>query len=284
MRPGDDPKPLRQGQISHLEALSRKAARWVLDNLDRLSNTEPKMPATLYARAADNWRPLFVIASLAGGGWLERVTRIAEKLKVRQEDLSVMLLHDVAALFAIRGVDRLSSEEVVNALADMEHRPWAEWTSGRPITRTQLAKLLGRFDIVPISVRLATGKTPKGYRLKAFSEALAHYPPAKSATAPHTLETKHFEAFQDATAQTGVAAKPEKKSQKPNGCGGVAARTSSDGDGDPYAAIRDATLCLLEDYPDLPDFLDRRRTPQVVEEAMSAAATADAKTPKGGLL
>jgi hypothetical protein len=269
MLPGDDPKPLRQGHTSHLEVLSRKAARWVLDHLDELSNAEPKMPATLYGRAADNWRPLFAIASLAGSEWLERVTRIAEKLNVRREDLSVMLLHDIAGLFGIRGVDRLSSEEIVNALADMEHRPWAEWRSGRPITRTQLAKLLGRFDIIPITVRLATGKTPKGYRLKAFSEALAHYPPTESATAPHALETEHFEAFQDSTAETTVAAQPEEKSQKPNGCGGVAARTSSNGDGDPYAAIKDAMLSpkpVLGDYPDLPDFLDRRRIPKVLEE------------------
>src|SRR5262249_54463400 len=176
IRPGDDPKPLRQGHTSHLEALSRKAARWVLDNLDRLSNAEPKMPATLYARAADNWRPLFVIANLAGGGWLERVTRVAEKLNVRHEDLSVMLLHDVAELFAIRGVDRLASEEIVNALAELEHRPWAEWKSGRPIPRAQLAKVLGRFGITPVTVRLASGKTPKGYHLKSLSDALSHYP------------------------------------------------------------------------------------------------------------
>jgi Protein of unknown function (DUF3631) len=180
-----------------------------------------------------------------------------------------MLLHDVAVLFGIGGVDRLSSEEIVNALAEMEHRPWAEWKSGRPITRTQLAKLLARFDIVPITVRLATGKTPKGYRLKAFSQALAHYPPSENATAPQALETEDFEALKDATPETAVAAKPEEKSQEPSGCGGVAAKTSPDGDGDAFAAIKDATLSLnpvLRDYPDLPNFLDRRRTAQVLEE------------------
>jgi hypothetical protein len=177
MRRGDDPEPLRQGHTSHLEILSRKAARWVLDHLDALSSAEPRMPATLYARAADNWRPLFAIASLAGGEWLERVTSIAEKLNVRQEDLSVMLLHDVAAMFGLRGIDRLSSEEIVNALAEMEHRPWAEWRSGSPITRTQLAKLLGRFGITPVTVRLASGKTPKGYNRKSFSDALSHEAP-----------------------------------------------------------------------------------------------------------
>jgi hypothetical protein len=164
---------------------------------------------------------------------------------------------------------RLSSEEIVNALAEMEDRPWAEWKSGRSITRTQLAKVLGRFGIIPVTVRLASGKTPKGYHIKSFSEALSHYPPQRNATPPQPLETKDLGASQDATPESVVAAELEEKSHKPNGCGGVAAKTSPDGDGDAFAAIKNATLSLnpvLGDYPDLPDFLDRRQTAQGFEE------------------
>ena len=256
MRPGDDPEPLREGHTSHLEIMSRKAARWVLDHLDALSKAEPKMPDALYARAADNWRPLFAIAGL-GGEWLDRITRIAAKLNARQEDLSVMLLHDVAAMFGLRGVDRLSSEEIVSALAEMEDRPWPEWKSGRPITRTQLAKVLGRFEIIPITVRLATAR-----RRKAIASSLSLRPSL-------TIRPLKTPQRQDATPDALVALKGQEKSQNLNGCGGVAAKTSSDGDGDPFAAINHATLSLnpvLEDYSDLPNFLDRRRTAQVLEE------------------
>jgi putative DNA primase/helicase len=269
MRPGDDPEPLREGRTSHLEILSRKAARWVLDHLDMLSTAEPKMPATLYARAADNWRPLFAIAGVAGGEWLNRITRIAAKLNARQEDLSVMLLHDVAAMFGLRGVDRLSSEEIVSALAEMEDRPWPEWKSGRPITRTQLAKVLGRFEIIPITVRLATGKTPKGYRLKSLSEALAHYPSPENAKAPQALERKEAGDFRDATPDALVAPKLEETSQSLNDCGVVAAKKPPDVDGDPFAALKDESLKLnpgLDEYPDLPTCLDRQRNSRPQDE------------------
>ncbi|MGB2931458.1 MAG: DUF3631 domain-containing protein [Methyloceanibacter sp.] len=177
-RQGDDQlEPLRAGHTSHLEPLARKAARWNLDNLDRLSNTAPAMPTALYARALDNWRPLFAIASLAGGDWLERLTEISERLAARQEDYSVVLLHDVAAVFAAAGADKLSSADIVAELAKMEGRPWPEWKSGKPLSQNQLADVLGRFDVVPGTVRLASGKTPKGYHLRSLSDALSHYPP-----------------------------------------------------------------------------------------------------------
>jgi len=38
------------------------------------------MPASLYGRAADNWRPLIAIADLAGSEWPARARRVAERL------------------------------------------------------------------------------------------------------------------------------------------------------------------------------------------------------------
>jgi hypothetical protein len=56
-----------------------------------------------------------------------------------------------------------------------------------------------------------------------------------------------------------------KKSQKPNECGGVAHNgflaTNLEGDRDPFGCLKDESLKLkssFDDYPDLPDFLDRR--------------------------
>jgi hypothetical protein len=55
-----------------------------------------------------------------------------------------------------------------------------------------------------------------------------------------------------------------KKPQKLNGCGGVADKNPLEapfGDGDPFASLKDASLKLKprrDDYPDLPEFLDRR--------------------------
>jgi putative DNA primase/helicase len=156
MLPGDRIEPLRLGRTGHLDPLLRKAARWAEDHVSELrAMPDPKMPEALYGRAADNWRPLIVIADLVGGDWPDRARHIAEKLGGRSEDLAtVMILHDTASIFAERGVDRLPSTEITEALAKMEDRPWPEWKGGKPITPRQLAKLLDPLGVVPTTIRL----------------------------------------------------------------------------------------------------------------------------------
>ena len=57
-----------------------------------------------------------------------------------------MLLFDIKAVFDDKSVDRLSSEELCEALANMEGRPWAEFSKSRkPVSKNQLARLLGDF-------------------------------------------------------------------------------------------------------------------------------------------
>lgn len=126
-------------------------------------------------------------------------------------------------------------------LAQMEDRPWPEWRNGRPITPRQLARLLDNFDIVPINIRLGAGSTPKGYHRKAFNECVKRYPPPQSATPLQALEINDFGDFQSATDKGDVA--DDNKSQKSNGCGGVAdtepQKEHSRTYDDPFAALRD---------------------------------------------
>ncbi|HSU55226.1 MAG TPA: DUF3631 domain-containing protein [Candidatus Dormibacteraeota bacterium] len=44
-------------------------ARWTADNLAALKSCEPILPPSAFNRLADNWRPLFAIAQMAGGTW-----------------------------------------------------------------------------------------------------------------------------------------------------------------------------------------------------------------------
>src|SRR5271155_5015066 len=66
------------------KTLGRKAARWVQDSLDRLTLARPDM-AGLVNRAADNWRPLFAVADVAGGDWSKRARTAARALVDRTE-------------------------------------------------------------------------------------------------------------------------------------------------------------------------------------------------------
>jgi len=46
------------------------------------------MPAGIFNRAADNWRPLLAIADLAGGEWPERARQAAQSTcGTREEDI-----------------------------------------------------------------------------------------------------------------------------------------------------------------------------------------------------
>ena len=52
--------------------LCRKLARWAADNFATLEAADPQLPPNAFNRLANNWRPLFAVAELAGGDWAQR--------------------------------------------------------------------------------------------------------------------------------------------------------------------------------------------------------------------
>ena len=76
----------------------------------------------------------------------------------------------------------------------MEHRPWPEFSHGKPITKVQLARLLRAFGIVPGTVRRGD-LTSKGYRRAQFNDAFASYVPQgdlQSVTPSQPAENQGF--------------------------------------------------------------------------------------------
>jgi len=111
------------------------------------------------------------------------------------------LLADIRGIFDGRDVDRIPSAELAAALAEIETSPWGEWgKAGKPLSAAKLARLLGRFVIVPHTVRMGD-KTPRGYERGAFLDAFERYLPATDAPFPPSP------SFQSATtpqANTGA--------------------------------------------------------------------------------
>jgi len=179
-RPDEAIEAFRSDRTGPLDALARQAARWAADHADRVQETDPAMPAGVYNRVADNWRPLLAIADVAGGHWPQRA-RAALQCAIAaagdDESARVTLLADIRAIFAARGTDRLTSAELVEALTAMEGRPWAEWRAARPITANGLARLLAPFGIGPATIR-AGSATPRGYQRIHFEDAWQRYLPA----------------------------------------------------------------------------------------------------------
>jgi hypothetical protein len=180
-RRSDEPiEPFRFERTERLDQLARKAARWAVDSANRIRGADPEMPVGVFNRAADNWRPLLAIADTAGEVWAARARRAVQCAGAGagrdEQSVRVLLLADVRVIFAERGVDRLGSAELVEALVTIEGRPWAEWKAGKPITANGFARLLAPFAIVPDSIRVGD-RTPKGYQLAHFEDAFGRYLP-----------------------------------------------------------------------------------------------------------
>jgi hypothetical protein len=204
--PGESLDVLRDDRADDLHNLARMCARWSDDYGDDISGIEPDMGG-LINRTADNWRPLFTIADLIGLDWPARIREAACILIGTEPDSDdSVLLADIKTTFEARDADRLSSEEICEALVAMEGRPWAEYgKSGKHISKNQLAKRLKRFKIVPDTIRIG-GKTAKGYYRRQFQEAWDRYlsptfqeSPSETSQRNNSDETGTSVAFQGVT-------------------------------------------------------------------------------------
>ncbi len=163
--------------------------RWALDHEAQLADTDPDM-GELFNRQADNWRPLFVIADIAGGTWPELVRKTADALIITDdgtETLGVKLLADIRFVFSdAKGVTidlvegaTITSADLVNSLVKLDGRPWAEFgRAAKPITQNRLARMLAPFKVIPHKVGPRDARQ-SGYILIHFLDAFArHLPPA----------------------------------------------------------------------------------------------------------
>ena len=76
-KPDEAIEPFRLDRTATLDEIARRIVRWAKDNADAIAAPDPDMPPGLYNRTADNWRPLFQIADVAGGDWPERARAAA---------------------------------------------------------------------------------------------------------------------------------------------------------------------------------------------------------------
>jgi hypothetical protein len=161
--------------------IRRKLTRWAQDNFAALKEADPVLPDGAYNRVADNWRPLFAVAEVAGGNWPARAASAFRALTASDDlnahGLGTTLLGDIRQLFRAANVEKLSSAELVERLAALEGHPWAEYgKTGKPISKHQLARALARFDIQPRTIRIGDA-TSKGYHFDQLHESFDRFLP-----------------------------------------------------------------------------------------------------------
>lgn len=193
-------------KTQHEQTLKRQIARWTADNAAALESCDPVLPEAAFNRIADNWRPLFAVAEIAGGGWPQRAAEAFRALTLDtdgNEGAAVQLLADLRTIFDSTGVDRLASAAMCTRLADLDESPWSEWHHGKPITTRQLSRMLKGFNIAPGTIRLEN-TTAKGYHRAAFDDAFDRYLPKRSVTTSQPHETSGFRENRSDTRPDGV--------------------------------------------------------------------------------
>ena len=129
--------------------LRRKWARWRDDNAATIKVAKPAMPDSFFSRLEDNWRLQFAVADLAGGDWPKMARNAAIKLSREQSKPGTLerLLTAVYELFAIHGPAHTLTEIQTLLTADQDSE-WADFNGpNRPISKTQIGRILGRVDI-----------------------------------------------------------------------------------------------------------------------------------------
>jgi hypothetical protein len=79
------PAPIGKEAQAEAVRLSRCAVRWAADHKTEIAEAEPDM-GKLFNRIADNWRPLYAIADIAGDNWPDLARKAAEALTVTDDD------------------------------------------------------------------------------------------------------------------------------------------------------------------------------------------------------
>lgn len=171
-RPGEVERFRRRDVEDAATWLREELAAWAIANVEGLREARPSLPSELSARQQDGAEPLLAIADAAGGEWPERaraaLIQILTSIEASDDSPGVRLLTDIRAIFDASGRDRISSKNLVVALAQIESSPWAG------LSVYKLAKLLKPFRIAPCTIR--TGKrTFKGYLKQDFEEAWSRH-------------------------------------------------------------------------------------------------------------
>jgi hypothetical protein len=168
--------------VEDLQELARQIRRWCDDNRAVLTASDPDVPAELFNRDADNWRPLIAIADATG--WGAEVRKIAIQAAGQDADdaRGIMLLADIRAAFETLKTDRLLSEDLVKFLVGLEGRPWVDCRRGEPITKHWLFRALAPFGVAPEPepFKSPNGDRGRGYFLTRFDDTFARYLPQRA--------------------------------------------------------------------------------------------------------
>lgn len=208
--PGETIEPWRlRVQRRPAEALADRLVEW--SNLNQHTiNTWPEMPPGVEDRNADVWEALLAVADLAGGDWPERARVAAVTLvtdaRGSRPSLGIILLRDLRDIFTRMSADRLTTNEILEALNGLDESPWGD-IRGKSLDARGLSRRLSKYDVKPKTIRDGE-QTHKGYLASDLADAWGRYltpsPSADSAVTSVTSVTNPAEQDESALFVTDV--------------------------------------------------------------------------------
>lgn len=175
---GENVERVRYAEPGLFEDLQAKLARFADDYREQVRKARPPLPNALNDRGQDNWEPLLAIAMTASEEWLTIGINAALKLSgpdSAAQTIGTELLADIHEIFEERGIDRISSADLIGALCCDDEKPWATYNRGQQIKPRQLARKLKEYGIVSKTIRIGVTATPKGYERAQFEDAFLRY-------------------------------------------------------------------------------------------------------------
>ncbi|WP_247647388.1 DUF3631 domain-containing protein [Arthrobacter sp. E3] len=143
-----------------------------------VSEAWPDLPEGIEDRDADIWEPILAIADAAGGHWPDTARAAAVVMVARAKEkpatLGIRLLDDIRT--AMAGMDRVSTNHLLDALHAMETAPWSN-IKGEAIDSRFLAKVLSKYEISTNNTVKIDGRSAKGYLRSHFADAWSRYLP-----------------------------------------------------------------------------------------------------------
>lgn len=185
--PGERVEPWRLRTCGpDADALGERLREWS-GRVEHLAGMKwPEMPEGVEDRDADVWEALLAVADLAGGVWPQRAAAAARAMVGRSRErtltIGVMLLRDLRAVFTEAGESKLSTEDVLDRLVEIDESPWGD-IRGKALDARGLSRRLSKYGVKSKTVRTPAGVV-KGYDTGDLADAWSRYLP--SVTDPST--------------------------------------------------------------------------------------------------
>jgi hypothetical protein len=240
----DQAKPIKQALID-----------WCEQHAAAIGNAEPDLPSGIEDRAADCWEPLIAIADAAADDWPDRARAAAVYLTnaAAEENLTtgVELLGHVRDAFG--DAEKMPTAILLEKLHARDESPWND-IRGKPLNDRGLASRLKHYGIKSKPVRIGE-HVAKGYYANDFGDAWNRYRPLGEVRVTEvTRVTELINKNKSVTPVTLVTPSDGKEAASGRD---IAAESLSHLYPDDLPGLDENEA--LEDYPELPAMLDRRR-------------------------